>query len=159
MEALSLRLRGRLILPNDDLYDHTRKVWNSMINKYPAAIAMCTGVADVIHCVNFARENRVRIAIRCGHNVAGLGVCDNGLVIDLSLMRNVVVNPSSMTARVGAGATLGDVDHETQVTSVGCLQRLSSQTTGFWSGCASGRELDHWNQWADVGWGCWLVDP
>ncbi|MDN4032092.1 FAD-binding oxidoreductase, partial [Chryseobacterium gambrini] len=87
-----------------------------MIDKYPAVIARCAGVADVVTAVNFAREHDLLTAIRGGgHNVAGSAMCDDGIVIDLSAMRGVLVDPETRTARAQAGATWGDVDRETQV--------------------------------------------
>ncbi len=106
---------GSVIRPDDADYDDARAVWNGMIDKYPALIARCRGVADVISAVNFARENNLLVAVRGGgHNVAGSAVCDDGLVIDLSEMTSVHVDPDARTARVEAGATWADVDHETQ---------------------------------------------
>ncbi len=99
----------------DAAYDDARAVWNGMIDKRPGLIAQCRGVGDVISAVNFARENDLLVAVRGGgHNVAGTAVCDDGLVIDLSEMRGVWVDPSDRTAWVQAGATWADVDHETQ---------------------------------------------
>jgi FAD/FMN-containing dehydrogenase len=106
---------GTVIRPDDTDYDDARAVWNGMIDKYPALIARCSGTADVIDAVNFARENDLLVAVRGGgHNVAGSAVCDDGLVIDLSEMTGVRVDPDSQTAWVEAGATWADVDHETQ---------------------------------------------
>ncbi|MFC7239035.1 FAD-binding oxidoreductase [Saliphagus sp. GCM10025317] len=106
---------GYLIRPVDPTYDDARAVWNGMIDKRPALISRCRGVADVISAVNFAREHDLAVAIRGGgHNVAGTAVCDDGLVIDLSEMRSVWVDPDERTAWVQAGATWADVDLETQ---------------------------------------------
>ena len=105
-------LRGEIIQPEDEGYDEARKVYNAMIDKRPRMIARCSDVADVISCVNFARENDVLLAVRGGgHNGGGLGVADDGLVIDLSAMRGVRVDPDAQTVRVEGGATWGDVDH------------------------------------------------
>jgi FAD/FMN-containing dehydrogenase len=94
VKELSSRMRGKLILPEDDLYEEARKVYNGMIDKRPALIARCVDAADVIAAVNFARENNLLLAVRGeGHNGAGLGTCDGGLVIDLSAMRSVRVDP------------------------------------------------------------------
>ena len=99
-------LRGELIQPEDDVYDEARKVYNAMIDKRPRMIARCSDVADVISCVNFARENEMLLAVRGGgHNGGGLGVADDGLVIDLSGMRSVRVDPDAQTVRVEGGAT------------------------------------------------------
>lgn len=107
--------RGETILPSDDGYDDARTVWNGMIDKHPTIIAHCTGVADVIDAVNFARENALLVAVRGGgHNVAGSAVCDDGIVIDLSEMNGVVVDTDNRTVRAQAGATWGEVDRETQ---------------------------------------------
>jgi len=112
--ALASSLRGRLILPTDADYDTARAVYNGMIDKRPALIARCANVADVIRCVNFAREEGLLLAIRGGgHNGPGLGTCADGLVIDLSLMKGVHVDPQKRTVRVEGGCTSGDVDHAT----------------------------------------------
>jgi len=116
IEDLKARARGELILPKDDAYDDARRIWNGMIDAHPGAILRCSGVADVVEAVNFARENHWLVAVRGGgHNAAGLAVCDDGLVIDLSRMRSVRVNPAARTARAEAGATWGDFDRETEL--------------------------------------------
>lgn len=105
-------LRGRLISPGDPDYDAARALYNGMIDKRPRFIACCVDVADVIAAVNFGREQGLLIAVRGGgHSGPGLGSCDDGLVIDLSLMKSVRVDPASQTVRVDAGCTSGDVDH------------------------------------------------
>jgi FAD/FMN-containing dehydrogenase len=112
---LRSRLRGTIVTPGDEAYDGARRIWNGMIDRHPAAIARCTGASDVMAAVRFARERQLPIAVRCGgHNVAGNSVCDGGLVIDLSGMRSVRVDRARSTVRVGGGALLGDIDHETQ---------------------------------------------
>ena len=109
------RLRGQLFRPSDDGYDAARSIWNGMIDKHPGLIVRCTGVADVISAVRFARENELLVSVRGGgHNVGGLALCDGGLVIDLSLMKGVHIDPVSRTARAQPGLTLGELDHETQ---------------------------------------------
>jgi hypothetical protein len=113
-EDLAAAVHGSLILPGDPEYDQARAVYNAMIDKRPAAIARCRDAADVITCVRFAREHGVEIAVRGGgHSVAGLGVRDDALVIDLSLLRSTTVSPQNHTVRVDAGCTLADVDHAT----------------------------------------------
>ena len=109
------RLRGELLQSKDEGYDQVRAIWNAMIDKRPALIVRCSGVTDVIESVHFARENNLLVAVRGGgHNIAGTAVCDKGLMIDLSSMRAVHVDPKSQIARVQGGATFADVDHETQ---------------------------------------------
>jgi len=105
-------LRGEVILPEDNNYDESRKVYNGMIKKHPAIIAKCLDVADVITSVNFGHENNMLISVRGGgHNAGGLGICDDGLVIDLSKINYTRVDPKAKTIRVGGGCTWGDVDH------------------------------------------------
>src|SRR5512138_3621613 len=102
---LKSRLRGDLIRPSDAAYDAARKVYNGMINRRPGLIARCADVADVQTAVKFAREQKLLVSIRGGgHNAIGLGVCDDGLVIDLSAMRYVRVDPKKKTILVGGGA-------------------------------------------------------
>jgi FAD/FMN-containing dehydrogenase len=112
--ALRASLRGSIIASGDPGYDEARKVYNGMIDKRPRLIARCVDAADVITAVNFCREQGLLLAIRGGgHNGPGLGSCDDGLVIDLSMMRSVRVDPANRTVRVDAGCTSGDVDHAT----------------------------------------------
>ncbi|WP_224450456.1 FAD-binding oxidoreductase [Haloprofundus salilacus] len=115
LEQFEAEFHGDLIRVGDADYDNARLVWNGIIDKRPALIARCRGVKDVISAVDSARENDLLVAVRGGgHNVAGTAVCDDGLVIDLSEMRSVRVDPDARTAWVQAGATWADVDHETQ---------------------------------------------
>ena len=108
-------LHGPVIGPGDEGYDAARAIWNGAIDRHPACIARCTGVADVVAAVRFARERDLEIAVRGGgHSVAGTAVCDGGIVIDLSAMRAVWVDSAGRTAWVQGGALWGDVDHETQ---------------------------------------------
>jgi FAD/FMN-containing dehydrogenase len=112
--TLQQQLRGRLIQPSDADYDAARALYNGMIDKRPRLIARCVDVADVIAAVNVGREQGLLLAIRGGgHNGPGLGSCDDGLVIDLSMMKSVRVDSASRTVRVDAGCTSGDVDHAT----------------------------------------------
>lgn len=107
-------LRGYLIQPEDEGYEEARQVYNGMIDKRPALIVRCANVADVISAVNFGRENRYKVAIRGGgHNAGGLGIVDDGLVIDLSLLKGIRVDPQTSTARVEGGCVWADVDHAT----------------------------------------------
>jgi FAD/FMN-containing dehydrogenase len=112
--TLEPTLRGRLIHPGDSDYDSARALYNGMIDKRPRLIARCVDVADVIASVNYARDQGLLLAIRGGgHNGPGLGSCNDGLVIDLSMMKGVRVDPARRTVRVEAGCTSGDVDHAT----------------------------------------------
>lgn len=114
--AFRTRMRGPVISSWDAGYNKTRAIWNALIDRRPALIAQCSGVVDVIEAVNFARTNGLLVSIRGGgHNVAGYAVCDGGLMIDLSLMNGVWVDPAARTARVQGGALWGDVDRETQL--------------------------------------------
>src|SRR5215471_18186390 len=110
--SLKSNMRGGVIEQRDASYDTARKVYNAMIERRPRLIARCSDVADVIAAVNFGRENNLVVSIRGGgHSFAGLGVCDDGLVIDLSRMNNVRVDPKKRTILAGGGAVLGDIDH------------------------------------------------
>ena len=108
-------LHGESLLPADDGYESTRRIWNAMIDKRPAMIARCSGTADVINSVNFARENNLLISVRGGgHNFPGNSVCNDGLMIDLSRMTGVRVDPAARTVRAQGGTKWGAFDHETQ---------------------------------------------
>ncbi len=116
LEKLKRLIQGDVLLPSHDDYDQARKIWNGMIDKRPALIVRCTGPADVIDAVKFAREHDLLVSVRGGgHNVAGNALCDNGMVIDLSLMKGIRVDLNSSTARAQAGVTLGELDRETQI--------------------------------------------
>ena len=115
-DALRAALTGEVIDRHHDRYDEARRVWNGLIDRYPAVIARCADVADVVEAVRVARDHRPVTSIRGGgHQIAGSAVCDDGLVIDLSAMRAVHVNPTARTAHVQAGATWGEVDRATQI--------------------------------------------
>ena len=110
------RVRGAVLLPGDQGYDEARAIWNGLIDRRPALIVQCTGAADVVDAVNFAREKNLLLSVKGGgHNVAGNAVNDGGLVIDLSQMRGVHVDPSMQTVRAEGGATWGEADRETQL--------------------------------------------
>ena len=121
--------RGVLIAPNHDGYDDARAVWNGAVDRRPSLIARCSGTADVAAAVRFARDRDLELAVRGGgHNVAGTAVCDNGIVIDLSAMRAVSVDPVERIAHVQGGALWGDVDHETQVHGLATTGGIVSHT-------------------------------
>src|ERR671913_1282398 len=107
--------RGELLRPGDPGYEDARRVWNGSISRFPALIARCAGVADVISAVKFAKDNGLLVAVRGGgHSYPGHSVCDGGLVIDLSLMKGIRVDPQARTVRSQAGVLLGELDRETQ---------------------------------------------
>jgi FAD/FMN-containing dehydrogenase len=116
VEELGQRVRGALLRPGDDGYEEARTIWNGLIDRRPALVVQCSGAADVVDAVNFAREQNLLLSVKGGgHNVAGNAVNDGGLVIDLSGMRGVHVDPAAQTARAQGGATWGDLDRETQL--------------------------------------------
>ncbi|HEY6254600.1 MAG TPA: FAD-binding oxidoreductase [Xanthobacteraceae bacterium] len=113
--ALRGKLRGTVILPGEDGYDAARSIWNAMVDRRPGLVVRCLDAADVINAVKLAADEKLLVAVRSGgHNIAGNAVCDGGLLIDLSLMKSVRVDPASGTARVEPGATLADFDKEAQ---------------------------------------------
>ncbi|MES2731981.1 MAG: FAD-binding oxidoreductase [Bacteroidota bacterium] len=139
---LTLHLRGKLIQSHDADYNTARKVYNGMIDKRPTLIAQCADEADVIASVNFARDNHMLVAIRGGgHNGGGLGVCDEGLVIDLSHMKGVHIDPVDKTVLVQGGATLADIDHATHACGVAVPTGING-TTGI-AGLTLGGGLGH----------------
>jgi FAD/FMN-containing dehydrogenase len=114
--ALGAGLRGAVLRPGDDSYDAARHVWNGMIDRRPAVIVRCAGVADVLGAVEFARSHDLLLAVRGGgHNIAGTGVCDGGLVLDLSPMKGIRVDPDARTVRAEGGVLWRELDCETQV--------------------------------------------
>jgi FAD/FMN-containing dehydrogenase len=116
LDGLKMRLRGPLFVPGDVSHEESRTVWNAMIDRKPAVVARCRGIADVIACVQFARENDILLCIKGGgHNIAGLAAADGALMLDMSLMRGVWVDTQRKVAHAQAGCLLGDVDRETQV--------------------------------------------
>jgi FAD/FMN-containing dehydrogenase len=107
-------IRGDVVLPEDPGYEQARKVYNAMIDKRPAVVVKCVDIADFSAAVRFAYEHNLLLAVRGGgHNGGGLGMCDDGMVVDLSRMKGVRVNPERRTVRVEGGCTWGDVDHAT----------------------------------------------
>ncbi len=129
IDKLAAGLRGHLLRPSDDAYDTARKVWNGMVDKHPALIARCAGTADVVDCVRFAREHDLLASVRGGgHNYAGKSVCDGGLMIDLSPMKGIYVDPARRTARAQAGVKLGEFDRETQAFGLATPLGIMSDT-------------------------------
>jgi len=110
-------------------YEQARQIWNGMFDKRPAVIARCVGTSDVVKAVNFTHDNDLEISVKGGgHNSAGTAVCDDGLMIDLSLMQRVSVNREKKTARVDGGCLLGDVDYETQLHGLAVSAGIISHT-------------------------------
>jgi FAD/FMN-containing dehydrogenase len=129
IDDLRARARGPLIVPGDAGYDEARSVWNAMIDRRPAVIVRCLGAGDVVASVNFARDQRLPISIKGGgHNISGLAVCDEGVMLDMSLMRGVWVDPAARIARAQAGCLLGDVDRETQLHGLAAVLGFVSNT-------------------------------
>lgn len=129
VDQFKATLRGPVLEPGDPGYDSARAIWNAMIDKRPALIARCAGTADVLAAVAFARANDVPLAVRGGgHNIAGNALCDDGLVIDLTGMRAVHVDPDAGVAYVEGGALLSDVDHETQAYGLAVPLGINSTT-------------------------------
>jgi FAD/FMN-containing dehydrogenase len=127
--ALRFRLRGTVALPGEDGYDTARTIWNAMIDRRPGLVVRCLGASDVINAVKLARDENLLVAVRSGgHNIAGNAVCDGGLLIDLSLMKSVHVDPASATARVQPGATLADFDKEAQAFRLATPLGINSTT-------------------------------
>jgi FAD/FMN-containing dehydrogenase len=138
-------LRGSIVEPHDKGYDDARKVYNAMISKYPRMIVYCRDVSDVISCVNFARNNKILLSIRSGgHNGGGLGICDDGLVIDLSAIKYTKVDPVAKTVLAGGGCTWGDIDHATHVFGMATPSGIIS-TTGV-GGLTTGGGIGHFTR-------------
>ncbi|HZT19146.1 MAG TPA: FAD-binding oxidoreductase [Dongiaceae bacterium] len=129
VDALGSRIAGQVVRPQDSGYDDARRIWNAAIERYPGLVVRCAGTADVVQAVSFARANDLLVAVRGGgHNVAGRALCDDGVVIDLSAMKAVLVDPLKKTVRVQGGATLGDVDRETHVFGLAVPAGVVSRT-------------------------------
>jgi len=142
IEDLRTSLRGQIISRDDEGYEEARQVYNGMINKKPTLIVRCVDVADVISAVNYARQSGLTLAVRGGgHNGGGLGICDDGLVIDLSGMKGVRVDPAARTARVAGGCTWGEVDHATHAFGLATPSGIIS-TTGV-GGLTLGGGIGH----------------
>jgi FAD/FMN-containing dehydrogenase len=127
--GLSRHFRGVLIRPGDASYDAARRVWNGAIDRRPALIARCTGAADVRAAIAFARESELVASVRGGgHNVAGTAACDGGVVVDLSPMKGLWVDPRARVARAQAGLLWGELDHETQAFGLATTGGIVSHT-------------------------------
>ena len=123
------RFQGDIVLPDDADYDEVRAIWNGMIDRRPAVIARCTSADDVVQAVNFARENNLLTSVRGGgHNIAGSAVCDDGLMIDLSPMKEIEIDPDARRATVEPGCTLGDFDAAAQAHGLATPLGINSTT-------------------------------
>jgi FAD binding domain/Berberine and berberine like len=142
IESLRADLRGELVCPGDAQYGAARRVYNAMIDRYPRAIVRCADIADIISSVRFAAEHDVLLAVRGGgHNGAGFGVCDDGLVIDLAHLKGIRVDPETRTVRVDGGCTWGEVDHATHAFGMATPSGVVS-TTGV-GGLTLGGGIGH----------------
>lgn len=129
IDKFASQLRGELLAGDDTGYDAARKVWNGMVDKRPALIARCAGAADVTNCVRFAREHDLLVSVRGGgHSIAGRAVCENGLMVDLSQMRGIRVDPMRRTALAQPGLKLGEFDHETQAFGLATTLGVATDT-------------------------------
>ena len=129
LESLRGGVRGTVCLPGEAGYDAASAIWNAMIDRRPGLVVCCAGAADVMRAVRFARANGLLVAVRGGgHNIAGNAICDGGLMIDLSPMRSIRVDPTARKAWVGPGATLGDLDKETQAFGLAVPTGINSTT-------------------------------
>jgi hypothetical protein len=142
LDVLRAQLRGTIVQPGDAAYDEARRVYNAIIDKRPRLVVRCADVADVIASVNFARGNKLLLAVRGGgHNGGGLGVCDDGMVIDLAALRGIRVDPKARTVRVDGGCTWGAVDHATHAFGMATPAGIIS-TTGV-GGLTLGGGIGH----------------
>lgn len=129
VNELKTHFQGHVLRPDDADYDEVRQIWNAMVDRRPALIARCAAPEDVVQAVAFARQHQLLVSIRGGgHNIAGNAVCDDGLMIDLSLMKNVEVYPATRRARVEPGCTLADVDVATQLHGLATPLGINSTT-------------------------------
>lgn len=129
VDELKAALPGKVLLPADSAYEEARKIWNAMIDKRPAVIVRCATTSDVVRTVNFARDNGLLLAVRGGgHNIAGNALCDDGIVIDLSLMKAAQVDPEARRVTVEGGATLADLDAATQAHGLATPLGINSTT-------------------------------
>jgi FAD/FMN-containing dehydrogenase len=153
IDTLKMRLRGPVLLPGGAGYEDSRTVWNGMIDRRPSLVVRCLGVADVIACVQFVRENGLLLCIKGGgHNIAGLATADGALMLDMSLMRGVWVNKLESIAHAQAGCLLGDLDRETQIHGLAAVLGFVSLTgiAGLTLGGGFGYLTRRWGWTADT---------
>jgi FAD/FMN-containing dehydrogenase len=129
LDGLRSKLRGTLCLPGEPGYEEARTIWNAMIDRHPAVVVRAAGAVDVIRTVNVARENHLLLAVRGGgHNIAGNAVCEGGLMLDLTHMKSVRIDPGALRARVEPGVTLGEFDREAQAFGLATPTGINSTT-------------------------------
>ena len=129
LQAFKAAFKGQVLGADDTAFDETRAVWNAMIDRRPGLIARCTGTADVVQAVRFVKQHGLVSSVRGGgHNIAGLAVCEGGVMIDMSLLRGVWIDPARRVAQAQAGCTLGDVDRETQLHGLAAVLGFVSAT-------------------------------
>lgn len=153
LDGLRTRVRGPVLVPGDAGYEDSRTVWNAMIDRRPALVVRCLGTADVVACVQLARQHELLLCIKGGgHNIAGLATADGGVMLDLSLMRGVWVDPEGRIARAQAGCLLGDVDRETQLHGLAAVLGFVSNTgvAGLTLGGGFGYLTRRWGWTADT---------
>jgi hypothetical protein len=151
VQELGAGFGGALLRPEEEGYDEARAIFNGMYDRRPALVARCTGVADVVAAVNFARDNGFEVAVKAGgHSVPGYASCDDGIVIDLSPMKGVFVDPEARTARAAGGVTWGEFDRETQAFGLATTGRRIT-TTGLgaspWGAAAGGSSASSASRW------------
>jgi FAD/FMN-containing dehydrogenase len=128
-DGLQPRLRGQVLSPGSEHYEASRSIWNGMIDRRPALVAKPVGASDVAACVTFARERGLTVSVKCGgHNIAGLAIAEGGLLLDMSLMRGIWVDPVARTARAQGGCLIGDLDRESQVYGLAAVLGFVSNT-------------------------------
>ncbi|EWG97952.1 FAD-binding oxidoreductase [Halomonas sp. BC04] len=162
LSGLKMQLQGPLLTPDDPDYEASRRLWNAMIDRRPAMVVRCLGVADVMASVRFAREHDLLLCIKGGgHNIAGLAVADGALMLDLSLMRGVWVDRDRRVAHAQAGCVLGDVDRETQVHGLATVLGFISTTgiAGLTLGGGFGYLSRRWGYTSDNVLGMEVVTP
>src|SRR4030095_884156 len=153
LNGLKARLRGPLLAPGDAGYEDSRTVWNAMIDRKPALVVRCLGAADVVACFKFAKELQLLLCIKGGgHNIAGLATADGALMLDMSLMRGVWVEPREQIAHAQGGCLLGDVDRETQLHGLAAVMGFVSQTgiAGLTLGGGIGYLTKRWGWTSDT---------
>jgi len=149
LDAIGAALRGKVLVEGAPGYDEARTIWNAMIDRKPGIIIRCQGAADVVQAIRFAATHQLLVAVRGGgHNIAGNAVCDGGLMVDLSQMKSVRVDPTSKRAWVEPGATLADLDRETQAFGLALPTGYQLDYRHGWTDPRGRLRLDHTQIWS-----------